>query len=155
MDKDWATSPPTSMACIRWSQPSTTSFGQDTIPVGYIPKRSHGWKPNIDPFSPNHQTTPSESPWLWVHLPFISWVQVCGALAPNSTIFCFGLLSFPCRFCRSRLALFHSSVSLSYFFMCFVMCLSFPLVWLFFPSLNSYCWHFLLFLISFHPTSSY
>ena len=32
----------------------------------------------------------------------------------------------------------------------FLLCLSFPLVWIFFPSRNSYCWHFFLFLVSFH-----
>ena len=44
-------------------------------------KRSHGRKPNIDPFSPHHQTTSFESPWPWAHLLCIGWVQVGGALA--------------------------------------------------------------------------
>ena len=75
-------------------------------------------------------------------------------LCTCSTIFCFCLLSFPHCFCRSKLVLFRFVVSLSYFFMSF-LCLSFPLIWLFFLSRNSYCWHFLLFLISFHRASSY
>ena len=46
-------------------------------------------------------------------------------------------------------------MSLSYFFTCFLLCLSFPLVWLFFPSCVSCCWHSLLFLVSFYRASSY
>ena len=38
---------------------------------------------------------------------------------------------------------------LSYFFMCFLFCLSFPLVWLFFPSRESCCSLF-LFIVLFH-----
>ena len=38
---------------------------------------------------------------------------------------------------------------------CIFLCLSIPLIWLFFPSRNSCCWHFLLFLVSFHCASSY
>ena len=34
--------------------------------------------------------------------------------------------------------------------MCFLLRLSFPLVWLFFPSHDSCCWHFLLFLVVLH-----
>ena len=44
---------------------------------------------------------------------------------------------------------------LSYFFTCFLLCLSFPSVWLFFPSRDSCCWHVLLFLVSFHHAFSY
>ena len=55
------------------------------------------------------------------------------------TIFCFCLLSFSWRSCHSRLALFRSAVSLPQFFMRFLLCLSFPLVWLFCPSRNSCC----------------
>ena len=36
-----------------------------------------------------------------------------------------------------------------------LLCLSFPSVWLFFPSRDSCCWHFLLFLVSFHHVFSY
>ena len=68
-----------------------------------------------------------------------------------STVFC---VCLPRCFCYSRLVLFRFVVSLSYFFMSF-LCLSFSLIWLFFLSRNSYCWHFLLFLISFHRASSY
>ena len=44
---------------------------------------------------------------------------------------------------------------LSYFFTCSLLCLSFPSVWLFFPSRDSCCWHVLLFLVSFHHAFSY
>ena len=73
-----------------------------------------------------------------------------------STIFYFCLLSFLRCFCRSILVLFCST-------MCFCLissCVScyvchFPLVWLFFPSRDSCCRHFLLFLVSFCRASSY
>ena len=54
-----------------------------------------------------------------------------------------------------RLVLFRFAASLSYFFMRFLLCLSFLLVWLFFPSCVSCYWQFLLFLVSFHRASSY
>ena len=83
-------------------------------------------------------------------------VVVLRPLCACSTIFCFCLLPFPLCFCCNKLALFCSAACLCLiFFMCFLLCLSFPLVWLFFPSRNSYYWHFLLFLVSFHRASSY
>ena len=73
-----------------------------------------------------------------------------------SIVFYFCLLSFPCRFCHSKLILFCSAPCFCLISSC-VSCYvcHFPLVWLFFPSCYSYCWHFLLFLISFHRASSY
>ena len=75
-------------------------------------------------------------------------------LCVYSTIFCFCLLSFPRRFCCGKLALFCSVVCLCLIsFMHFLLCLSFPLVWLFFPSRNSCCSLFLFIVllhISFH-----
>ena len=75
-------------------------------------------------------------------------------LCACSIIFYFCLLSFARRFCHSRLAFFlFCCMSLYYFFMCFLLCFSLPLVWLFFPSCNSHCSLFLfivLFHISFH-----
>ena len=68
-------------------------------------------------------------------------------LALFSFVFCLILFSF--SFMHFLL------LTLSYFYMRFLLCLSFHLVWLFFPSLNSCCWHFLLFLFSFHRVSSY
>ena len=70
-----------------------------------------------------------------------------------STIFC---VCLPHRFCRSRLVMFHSAACFVLFpsrVSCYVCC--FPLVWLFFPSRDSCCWHFLPFLVSFRRASSY
>ena len=52
-----------------------------------------------------------------------------------STVFC---VCLPRRFCRGRFVLF-CCVALSYFFTRFLLCLSFPLIWLFFSSRVSYC----------------
>ena len=70
-----------------------------------------------------------------------------------STVFC---VCLSCRFCHNRLVLFRSTT-------CFVLFLHvfpatfviFLLVWLFFPSRDSCCWHFLPFLVSFRCASSY
>ena len=57
-----------------------------------------------------------------------------------SIVFYFCLLSFSCRFCRSRLVLFCSSVCL-YIISSYISCCvcHFPLVWILFPSRDSYC----------------
>ena len=47
-----STSLPSSMACIRWSQPFITSFGKISSSQDIFPKRIHGRKPNIDPLFP-------------------------------------------------------------------------------------------------------
>ena len=52
-------------------------LGEIPSPLGYIPKRRQGWKPNIDPLPPHHQTIPFESPLPWAHPLF----QVGGASA--------------------------------------------------------------------------
>ena len=65
-------------------------------------------------------------------------LMVLRPLCACSTIFCSCLLSFPRRFCYNKLALFCSAACLCLiFFLCCLLCLSFPLVWLFFPSRNS------------------
>ena len=56
------------------------------------------------------------------------------------TVFYFCLLSFSCHLCRSELALFCSTVCLCLISSCISCCVChFPLVWLFFPSCDSYC----------------
>ena len=92
LNKDWATSLPSSMTCIRWSQPFITSFGYDIIPARYIPKRSHGKKPNIDPFfppPPNHALwiplTVGPPPLYWLGTGW--WCSGPSVLAPLSSVF--------------------------------------------------------------------
>ena len=81
----------------------------NTILIRYISKRSYGRKPNIDPFSPYHQTTPFEflnrGPTSLVLVGYR--LVMLRSLCACSTIFCFCLLSFPCSFCCSKLVLFH------------------------------------------------
>ena len=52
-DKALGLSPLSSLACIKWSQPSTTYFGQRCHPSRASPKRSLGWKSEIGHFSPS------------------------------------------------------------------------------------------------------
>ena len=81
LDKDWASPSPTSMACIKWSQPILTSFGWVAIPAVHFSQRSLSGSPIIDPIfspSPNHTLW---KPWPVTHLPCIGWVQIGGALA--------------------------------------------------------------------------
>ena len=54
--RPWGFPLPTSLACIEWSQPSTTSFGQNAILAKHFPKRGPGWKLKIGSFPPppNH-----------------------------------------------------------------------------------------------------
>ena len=67
-----------------------------------------------------------------------------------SIVFYFCLLSFLCRFYHSRLVLFYSTVCLCIISSCVSCCVfHFPLVWILFPSRDSYYWHLLLFLVSF------
>ena len=168
LDKDQAISPPTFMACIRWSQP------------GHIPKRSHGWKPNMTPFLPTTKPL-SLNPLIIGPLPLYRlsiglWCSGPCVLTLLSSIFVFfqsyivsavadwfclvllrvysirvyplwkrvwalGLALFSFVFCLiffSFSFLHFLLLTLSYFYMHFLLCLSFPLVWLFFPSRNSY-----------------
>ena len=125
MDKDCATSPPTFMACIGWSQPSTTSFGYDIIPAAYIPKRSHGWKPNIDPFPPTtkpHPLNPLDRGSTSLVLTGYKLVML-RPLCACSISFCFCLLSFQRRFYHRRLVLFRSTACLYLIFSCVSCCI--------------------------------
>ena len=82
----------------------------DTIPIGYIPKRSYVWKPNIDPFPPTTKPRPlnpldcgpTSHKFAGYRLVVLQPFYAC------STIFYFCLLSFPRDFCRSKLVLFRS-----------------------------------------------
>ena len=69
-----------------------------------------------------------------------------------SIVFC---VCLPCLFCHNRLVLFRSATCclISSRVSCYIC--HFPLVWLFFLSRDSYCWHFLPFLVSFRCASSY
>ena len=57
-DKALGLSPLSSLACIKWSQPSTTYFGQRCHPSRASPKRSLGWKSEIGHFSPSTKPHP-------------------------------------------------------------------------------------------------
>jgi len=51
-DKALGLSPLSFLACIKWSQPSTTHFGQRCHPSRASPKRGLGWKSKIGYFPP-------------------------------------------------------------------------------------------------------
>ena len=53
MDKDWGLSPPTLMACTKWSQLVFTSFRRNAIPAKHFTERSLSRNPIIDCFSPH------------------------------------------------------------------------------------------------------
>ena len=121
MDKDWATSPPTSMACIKWSQPSTTSFGWDTIPIRVYSQKKARLETKHRPPSPPTTKPYPLNPLDRGPTPF-SRLVVLRALCACSTIFYFCLLSFPYHFGYSRLALFRSAACLCLISSCVSYC---------------------------------
>ena len=84
---------PTSLACIKWSQPSTTSFGQNVILAKYFPKRGPGWKLKISFFPPFTKPHPlnslNVSPFLLYWLGTSWWCSGCCVLAPLLFAFVF------------------------------------------------------------------
>ena len=61
LDKDQTSPLPTSMACIKWSQPTFNSFGCDAIPTGHPSSKKFEREPQNRPLlSPHRQTTPFE-----------------------------------------------------------------------------------------------
>ena len=88
---------PISIACIKWSQPFITYFGQRCILSRASPKRGLGWVPEINHFPPSTKLHPLQIFWPWAYLPCIGWVQLGGALAKMWLSYCFllFLLSFP------------------------------------------------------------
>lgn len=106
---------PISIACIKWSQPFNTYFGQRCIPSGASPKRGLGWVPEINHFPPYNKLHPLQILWSWAYLICIGWVQVGSVLAKMWLSYCFllFLLSFPCRSCCRRMALSCFSPALS------------------------------------------
>ena len=96
-------------------------LGEIPSPLGYIPKRRQGWKPNIDPLP--HQTTKPYplNPLYRGPTPF-SRLVVLRPLYACSTILYFCLLSFPYHFGYNRLALFYSAACLCLISSCVSYC---------------------------------
>ena len=150
-----STSLPSSMACISGPNHLLLLLGKIPSQQGIYPKRSYGRKPNIDrlfPPPPNHalwiSLTVGPPPLYWLGTGW--WCPGPFVLAPLSFVF----VSHAVPTIADQLC-FVCCVSLSYFFTRFLLCLSFPLTWLFFPSRVSCCWHFLLLLVSFHRGFAY
>ena len=93
MDKTFGFLTPISLPYIEWSQPSTTSFRQNVIPVKHFPKRGFSWKPKIGYFPPSTKPHPLNPltvgplPLYWLDTGW--WCSNHCVLAPLSSVFVF------------------------------------------------------------------
>ena len=89
----WSISLPTFLAFIKWSQLSTTTFGQNVIPAKYFPKRGPGWKLKINSFPPFTKPHPLNSlnvdPFLLCWLGTSWWCSGCCVLVALLSAFVF------------------------------------------------------------------
>lgn len=105
-NKSMSLSLPTSLAYIKWSQPSTTHFGKNAILVRHFPKKGPGWKSKIGFFLlPSNYTLCKSLDRPTSHALTRYWLMVLRPQHGFSTTLCFLLFffSFPHRFYHSTL----------------------------------------------------
>lgn len=105
-NKSMGLSLPTSLAYIKWSQPSTTHFGKNAILVRHFPKKGPGWKSKIGFFPlPSNYTLCKSLDRPTSHALTRYWLMVLRPQHGFSTTLCFLLFffSFPHRFYHSTL----------------------------------------------------